>query len=179
MRPFGLTCLGFISLLWLTCAVARAEPLDDDAASPPQRAPTAAEVISQLYQFDQFQQNVSDSAEFRTTQTVANTAAARADAAVKRDLVLSELQRQIGAEPTSRKAAAMRAHALLGVDSSDGPDYVRQFYAAQLAEYEATVALLERYLQSPDNDDVRSFAAAQLALLRSELIDIRGALADK
>jgi hypothetical protein len=175
----GLRRLGLVSLLWLTCAVARAEPLDD-AASPSYRAPTAAEVISQLYQFDQFQQNAVDNDEFRATQAVANTAAARADAAVKRDQVLSELQRQIGAEPTSdNKAAAMRAHALLGVESSDGPDYVRHFYAAQLAEYETTVALLERYLQSPDNDDVRSFASTQLVLLRSELIDSRSALADR
>jgi hypothetical protein len=171
--------LGLIGLLLLACTVARAETAIDHADPPP--APTSAEVISQLYQFDLFQQSAVDGAEFRATQDILNVAAARADAAVKRDKVLSELQRATGSvEVTSHgKAAAMRAHGLAGSDSSDGPDYVREFYAAQLSEYETTVALLERYLQAPDNEDVRSFATAQLPMLRSELINTRSALADK
>jgi len=158
---------------------ARAETVLDRVYSLP--PPTAAQVISQLYQFDLFQQSAVEGAEFRATQDILNIAAARADAAVKRDKVLSELQRQIGntVVTSDRKSAVMRAHALAGSDSSDGADFVRAFYAAQLAEYETTVALLERYLQAPDNEVLRSFAAAQLPILKSELIDTSSALLDK
>ncbi len=107
-------------------------------------------------------------------------ASARADAAAKREKALGALQRQIGTDvPIQRDAAAMRSHGVDAVDRADGPAYVRQFYAAELAEYELTVALIEHYLQCPDNEDVRSFAAAQLPLLRSELSDTRNALANK
>jgi hypothetical protein len=73
----------------------------------------------------------------------------------------------------------MRAHSVDAADRTDGPAYVRQFYAAQLAEYELTVVLIEQYLQSPDNEDIRSFAAAQLPVLLSELADTRNALSNK
>jgi hypothetical protein len=73
----------------------------------------------------------------------------------------------------------MRAHSVEAVDRTDGPAYVRQFYAAQLVEYELTVALIEQYLQSPDNEDIRSFASDQLPILRTELANTRTALADK
>jgi Domain of unknown function (DUF4142) len=172
--------LGLIALVLLASSLARAETAADDSDPSSAAVPTSADVISQLFQFDLFQQNAIDSAEHRATQDIANTAAVRADAAIKRDKGLAELQRKTGAVLTSRKTtAAMRAHALSGVDSSDGADYVREFYAAQLAEYESTVSLLERYLQSPDNEDVRDFATAQLTTLRSELADTRSALADK
>ncbi|WP_407153895.1 DUF4142 domain-containing protein [Bradyrhizobium sp. STM 3557] len=142
--------------------------------------PTAADVISQLYQFDLFQQNAVERTDGAPSSDVLMTAAARADAAAKRDKILAELQRQTGTEiPAQHKAAAMRAHSIDAVDSTEGPAYVRQFYAAQLAEYELAVALIERYLQSPDNEDVRSFAAAQLPALLTELADTRNALADK
>jgi hypothetical protein len=149
-----------------------------EAESP--SAPTAADVIAQLYQFDLFQQNAVDRTDSGGSGDVLTTAAMRADAAAKRDKALTELQRRTGTDvPAQRKSAAMRADTLAAVDRSDGPAYVRQFYAAQLAQYELTVSLLERYLQSPDNEDVRSFAAAQLPLLRSELTNTRAALADK
>jgi hypothetical protein len=173
MRRFAaIGCLLFV------CATARAETVAarGDALS----APTTADVISQLYQFDLFQQNAMDRADNAPSSDVLMTAAVRAEAAAKRDKALTELQRQIGTDvPTQRKAASMHAHGLDAVDHTDGPAYVRQFYAAQLAEYELTVALIEHYLQSPDNEDVRSFAAAQLPGLRSELADIRNALAGK
>jgi Domain of unknown function (DUF4142) len=168
------------SYLLLACTTASAETLAERTDVDAAPAPTAAEVISQLYQFDLFQQNAVDRADNAPSSDVLTTAAARADAAAKRDKELAELQRQTGTEvPTQRKAAAMRAHSLDAVDRSDGPAYVRQFYAAQLAEYELTIALIEHYLQSPDNEDIRSFAAAQLPVLRSELADTRNALSNK
>jgi hypothetical protein len=161
--------------------MARAETLTAGVEAESPSAPTASDVIAQLYQFDLFQQNAIDRTDSGGgSGDVLTTAAVRADAAAKRDKALTELQRQTGTEvPAQRKSAAMRADTLAAVDRTDGPAYVRQFYAAQLAQYELTVALLERYLQSPDNEDVQSFAAAQLPLLRSELTNTRAALANK
>lgn len=153
-------------------------PERSDADALP--VPTAADVISQLYQFDLFQQNAMDRSDNAPSSDVMTTAVARADAAAQRDKALAELQRRIGTEvPTQRKASTPHAHGIDAVDRTDGPAYVRQFYAAQLAEYELTVALIEHYLRSPDNEDVRGFAAAQLPVLRSELADTRNALANK
>jgi Domain of unknown function (DUF4142) len=142
--------------------------------------PTAADVISQLYQFDLFQQNAVERTDSAPSSDVLMIAAARADAAAKRDKMLAELQRQTGTEvPAQHKSAVMRAHSVEAMDRTEGPAYVRQFYAAQLAEYELAVALIEQYLQSPDNEDIRRFAAVQLPVLLTELADTRNALADK
>lgn len=141
--------------------------------------PTRVDVIAQLYQFDLFQQTALDRANSAGTTAILNTVTARADAAVKRDKALAELEKKTGTAVSSHKAIAKKAHVVSGLDSSDGPDYVRAFYEAQLVEYEATVGLLERYLRAADNEDVKTFAAAQLPLLRSELMDTRGALANK
>jgi hypothetical protein len=165
--------------LLLACGTAQAENAID-VPGPSTSKPNSTDVIAQLYQFDLFQQNAIDGVESLAIPELVNTASTRADAAVKRDRVLAELERQAGAVVKAHeKNAAMRAHALAGVDSSDGPAYVREFYQAQLVEYEAVVGLLERYLQSPDNDDVSSFAAAQLPILRAELMDTKSALTDK
>jgi hypothetical protein len=169
-----------LSFVLLACATTRAEISADRADTGTLPAPTAADVISQLYQFDLFQQNAVDRADAEVSSDILTTAASRAEAAVKRDKALADLQQQTGTTvPTDRKAAAMRAHGAASIDRADGPSYVRAFYAAQLAEYELTVELLERYLQHPDNDDVGSFATAQLPVLRSELTDTRNALTDK
>ena len=167
--------------LLLACTMASAEtPLADRTDVAPAPVPTAADVISQLYQFDLFQQNAVDRADTAPSSDVLTTAAARAEAADKRDKALTELQRRTGTDvPAQHKTAAMRAHSLDAVDRTDGPAYVRQFYAAQLAEYELAVALIELYLQSPDNEDVKNFAAAELPVLRSELADTRNALSNK
>lgn len=166
--------------LIFACAMVSAEAMPERSDADAEPVPTAAELISQLYQFDQFQQNALERADPAPSSDLLTTAAARADAAATRDRALAELQRQTGTDvPAQHKAAAMRAHSVDAVDRTDGPAYVRQFYAAQLAEYELTVALIEQYLQSPDNEDIRSFAAAQLPVLLSELADTRNALADK
>jgi hypothetical protein len=181
IRGLAIRGLAIISgYLLLACTVASAETLVERADIDASRVQTAVEVIAQLYQFDLFQQNSVDRADTSPSSDVMMIAAARADAAGKRDKALAELQRQLGTDvPSQRKGAAMRAHAVDAVDRSDGPAYVRHFYAAQLVEYELTVALIEHYLESPDNEEIRSFAAAQLPILRSELADTRNALSNK
>ena len=169
-----------LGLTLFACAPLKAETSTDRTDADALPVPTAADVLSQLYQFDLFQQNAVDRTDAAASSDILTTAASRAEAAAKRDKALAELQQQTGISvSTDRKAAAMRAHGVVTIDQTDGPSYVRDFYAAQLAEYELTVELLERYIQHPDNEAVRSFATAQLPALRSEMKDTRNALADK
>jgi hypothetical protein len=172
--------IAIIGSILVALAAARAEDAKDRDAADTRPPPSAADVITQLYQFDLFQQNAVDRTDLALPSDISTKAAARADAASKRDKALDELRHQTGTESLAiPKAATMRAHSLAALDRADGPAYVRKFYAAQLAEYEITVELLERYLQQPDNEEVRRFAEAQLPVLRAELVDTRNALADK
>ncbi|WP_027524362.1 DUF4142 domain-containing protein [Bradyrhizobium sp. Ec3.3] len=142
------------------------------------RTPTAIDVISGLYAFGRFQQGLLESADLRGNQEIKTLAISRAEDAAKRDKALKRIQQAIGAEPDVRKTSTADA-ALTGPDDSEGPAYVRQFYAAQVAEYEETIALLERYLRAPDNDALSAFAREQLPILRSQLRDAARTMADK
>src|ERR1700743_2616665 len=120
MRRLAIIGYAIASVLF-ACATAWAEIGGERADADALPAPTAADVISQLYQFDLFQQNAVDRADSAARSDILTTAAARADAAVKRDKVLAELQQQTGTNVASsgRKAAAMRAHSLDAVDRTD------------------------------------------------------------
>lgn len=169
--------LVFMALL-LGCLRLQAEPVSPSADS--ERRPTGADVIAQLYQFDLFQQSALDSADTQAPEVIVNMAALRSDAAAKRDKELSDLQQRIGITVAApHKSGAMRAHALLGADNVDAAAYVRQFHEAQLSEYEIIVALLARYLEHPDNDEVRVYVEKELPVLRNQLTESRGAMSDK
>ncbi|GLR86424.1 DUF4142 domain-containing protein [Bradyrhizobium iriomotense] len=142
------------------------------------RTPTATDVISGLYAFGRFQQGLLESADLRGNHEVKTLAISRAEDAARRDKALKQIQQAIGAELNARKTSTAGA-ALAGPDDSEGPAYVRRFYAAQVAEYEETIALLERYLRAPDNEALRAFAREQLPILRSQLKDAARTMADK
>ncbi|MGA7803789.1 DUF4142 domain-containing protein [Bradyrhizobium sp.] len=144
------------------------------------RTPAGADVIAELYQFDLFEQNAIDGADLHGNEEVRNFAVAHADAAAKRDKALAELQRQTPIDVNfDDKAAGIGADRTASLDESEGPAFVRQFYQAQVAAYQSALALLERYLQAPDNDKVRSFASNQLPGFRAGLQDAQDALTDK
>ncbi|WFU29009.1 DUF4142 domain-containing protein [Bradyrhizobium sp. CB1717] len=143
---------------------------------PDNRAPTAIDVISGLYAFSRFQQSLLESTDLKGNAEVKNLAALRAEEAAKRDKTLKDIQAAIGAEPRIGKTASA---GLAEPDSSDGPAYVRTFYAAQIPEYESTIALLERYLRAPDNSALAAFAREQLPRLRSQVKDAGRTMADK
>ncbi|MGY8668304.1 DUF4142 domain-containing protein [Bradyrhizobium sp. UFLA05-109] len=142
------------------------------------RTPTATDVIGDLYAFGRFQQGLLESADLRGNQEVKTLAISRAEDAAKREKSLKQIQQAIGAEPNVRRASTAGA-ALTGPDDSEGPAYVRRFYAAQIAEYEETIDLLERYLRAPDNKALSAFAREQLPILRSQLRDAARTTADK
>jgi hypothetical protein len=144
---------------------------------PGDRAPTAIDVISGLYAFSRFQQGLLESTDLKGNAEVKNLAALRAEEAAKRDKALKDIQEAIGAEPRVGKSATSAS--LAEPDDSDGPAYVRTFYAAQIPEYETAITLLELYLKAPDNAALATFASEQLPVLRAQVGDAERTMADK
>ncbi|WP_027553715.1 DUF4142 domain-containing protein [Bradyrhizobium sp. Cp5.3] len=140
--------------------------------------PTATDVISGLYAFSRFQQGLLESTDLKGNAEVKNLAALRAEEAAKRDRTLKDIQQAIGAETRVGKRTLAGA-SLAQPENSDGPAYVRSFYAAQIPEYESAVALLERYLLAPDNAALATFAREHLPILRSQLRNAEHTMADK
>lgn len=169
MRIFVAILLGFIS----TAALA-----DSTGAQLGDRAPDATDVISNLYAFSRFQQGLLENADLKGNAEVKNLAALRAEEAVKRDKALKEIQAAIGTEPRVSKATSVSI-SLANPDDTDGPAYVRSFYAAQIPEYESAITLLERYLRTPDNSALAAFAREHLPVLCAQLKDAERTVADK
>ncbi|MET4797968.1 DUF4142 domain-containing protein [Bradyrhizobium sp. LB11.1] len=142
------------------------------------RAPDATDVISGLYAFSRFQQGLLESTDLKGNAEVKNLAALRAEEAVKRDKALKAIQNTIGTEPRATKTTSAGI-GLAKPDDMDGPAYVRSFYAAQIPEYESTIALLERYLRTPDNPALGAFAREHLPVLHEQLKDAERTMADK
>lgn len=142
------------------------------------RTPSATDVISGLYAFGRFQQGLLESTDLKGNTEVKNLAALRAEEAAKRDKALKQIQETIGAEPRVSKAASASA-SLVEPETSDGPTYVRSFYASQIPEYEAAINLLERYLKAPDNIALAALAREQLPTLRAQVKAAQRTMADK
>ena len=145
---------------------------------PGHGAPSATDVISGLYAFSRFQQGLLESTDLKGNAEVKNLAALRAEEAAKRDKTLKQIQETIGAEPRASKTNSVSA-GLVEPDTSDGPAYVRSFYASQIPEYDTAIDLLERYLKAPDNAALAAFAREQLPMLRAQVKAAERTMADK
>lgn len=145
---------------------------------PDGRPPSATDVISGLYNFSRFQQGLLESTDLKGNAEVKNLAALRAEEAAKRDKALKQIQQAIGAEPRVDKTSSVSA-SLVEPETSDGPTYVRSFYASQIPEYESAIDLLERYLKAPDNTALAAFAREQLPMLRAQVKAAERTMADK
>ncbi|MEA3132397.1 MAG: hypothetical protein QOG17_243 [Gammaproteobacteria bacterium] len=140
--------------------------------------PTATDVISGLYAFGRFQQGLLESTDLNGNAEVRNLAALRAEEGAKRDKTLKQIQDAIGAEPRVSKAPSAST-GLTEPENSDGPGYVRRFYAAQIPQYDSAISLIERYLRTPDNAALAAFAREQLPILRTQVRDAERSMADK
>ncbi|MBR0952215.1 DUF4142 domain-containing protein [Bradyrhizobium canariense] len=169
MRILLAIVLAFIS----TAALA-----DSAGERRPGRTPTATEVLGDLYTFSRFQQGLLESTDLKGNAEVKNLAALRAEEAAKRDKGLKQIQEAIGSEPRAAKTTPASA-SLVEPETSDGPTFVKSFYAAQIPEYESVIDLLERYLKAPDNAALAAFAREQLPMLRSQVKDAERTMADK
>lgn len=168
------------TLLAMVLAFISTAPLADSTGErrPTGRTPTATETISDLYTFSRFQQGLLESTDLKGNAEVKNLAALRAEEAARRDKALKQIQETIGTEPRVAKTTSASA-SLVEPETSDGPTFVRSFYAAQIPEYESVIDLLERYLKAPDNAALATFAREQLPLLRSQVKDAERTMADK
>ncbi len=130
-----------------------------------ERTLTAADVIADLYQFDEFQQGTIENVDTKGNQELElrNVAALRVEDAAKRDRILKQIRTQIGKQIDARKRGPTSSAGLADPDEAEGPAYVRRFYAAQISEYRSAVALLERYLKAPDNEALHAFASEATA----------------
>jgi hypothetical protein len=164
--------VAIVLALFSTAALANSEQMAGDSV------PSATDVISGLYAFSRFQQGLLESTDLKGNEEVKNLAAVRAEEAGKRDKALKEIQKTIGVDPRIDKASRASA-SLVEPDDADGPAYVRSFYAAQIPEYESAIGLLARYLRTPDNAALASFAREQLPVLREQVRDAERTMADK
>jgi ribonuclease D len=170
MRIVVAIVLAFFSTAALADSAGERQPAD--------RTPSAIDVISGLYAFSRFQQGLLESTDLKGNAEVKNLAALRAEEAAKRDQAVKQIQETIGAEPRVSKTASAGA-SLVEPETSDGPTYVRSFYASQIPEYEATIELLERYLKAPDNAALAALAREQLPTLRVQVKAAERTMADK
>src|SRR5215470_5073210 len=167
-------------LLAIVLLLAGGAAFADDANDASARAPAGTDVIAGLYQFDLFQQNAIEAADRSGSEELRISAVSKADAATQRDKALIELQQKTGSEVQPiGKAAARSADRLAGLDSATEPGSTREFFAAQVAAHQSAVQLLERYLNAPDNETIKEFAASQLPALQSGLKNAQAALASK
>ncbi|TWI04185.1 uncharacterized protein DUF4142 [Bradyrhizobium daqingense] len=168
----------FVAIILASISTAALADSTGDRKLGDRTPPSATDVISGLYAFSRFQQGLLESTDLKGNAEVKNLAALRAEEAAKRDKALKHIQETIGAEPRVSKTASASA-SLVEPETSDGPTYVRSFYASQIPEYEATIELLERYLKAPDNAALAAFAREQLPLLRAQVKAAERTMADK
>ncbi|TFV42649.1 DUF4142 domain-containing protein [Bradyrhizobium frederickii] len=170
MRVLVAIMMAFISTVALADSTGARKPLD--------RPPSATDVIGGLYNFSRFQQGLLESTDLKGNAEVKHLAALRAEEAAKRDKALKQIQETIGAEPRVGKTTPVAA-SLIEPETSDGPSYVRSFYASQIPEYESAIKLLESYLKAPDNIALAAFARELLPVLRAQVKDAERTMADK
>ena len=141
-----------------------------------QKPPTAEDLMLEMHQFDLFQLSISDVADKRGDDAIKSLAKTEAAAAEQRGDALIALQKKAGlsfAFPEEVNKA--RDNRLSGLGGSVAEIFVREYYAAQRAEYDSVLASLKRYVAKPDNDIVQAFAEKQIIMLEASLKKIETA----
>lgn len=127
------------------------------------RPPTAADLLIDLHQFDLFEQGADEIAQQRGDDSLREFSRSHADAAAGHDKELVALGKKAGLKlEFSEDPDITASDQLAGLQGVVGPAFVREYYEAEASEYDSAVSALRRYLQKPDQDDVRAFAAKQL-----------------
>jgi putative membrane protein len=131
-------------------------------------APTAADVLSEMHQFDLFEQGADETAQQRGDEGLKQFSTDHAGAAEKQDKHLAALAKKAGVNVEfPEEPSAGRSNRLAGLQGSVGPAFVRNYYEAQVAEHDSVLSVLRRYLEKPDNDEVKTFASKQIPALEA------------
>src|ERR1700740_2044323 len=104
------------------------------------QTPSASDVIAGLYQFDLFQQNASAGTDSQGSDEVKNVAIAHADAATELDRKLKAIQEKVGSKANLTKSMWGRAGMVIDAQATDGPEFDRKFYQAQVVQYKSAVS---------------------------------------
>jgi len=126
-------------------------------------APTGADVLTEIHQFDLFEQGADETAQTRGDEALKQFSSDHADAAEKEDKQLEALQKKAGLSVAFPEDPSVTvSNRLAGLQGSVGPSYVRKYYEAQAAEYDSALAVLRRYLEKPDSEAIKSFVEKQI-----------------
>lgn len=132
------------------------------------RQPTAADLLTGIHEFDLFEQGADETAQQRGDQGLKEFSSSHANAADKQGKELEALNKKAGVNVTfSEQPDITTSGQLAGLSGSVGPAYVRKYYEAQASEYDTAVSVLRRYLEKPDQNAVKAFAAKQLPIFEA------------
>jgi len=127
------------------------------------RPPTGTDLLIDIHMFDLFEQGADEIAQQRGDDGLREFSSSHAEAAARQDKQLAALGDKAGlAVKFSEDPDITASGRLSGLQGAVGAAFVRQYYEAQASEYDAAVSALRRYLQNPDQDDIKAFAAKQL-----------------
>jgi putative membrane protein len=132
------------------------------------RAPSAADVVTAMHQFDLFVSGAGDTVDLRGTDALRNDATDRGKRAEVRDKQVSALAGKLGIK-LGENPDVSRTNELAGLQGKVGADFISAYRTALTGEYTWVTATLRRYLYKPDSDAVKAFAAKQLPALTAEL----------
>jgi putative membrane protein len=136
-------------------------------------APTGADILIEIHRFDLFEQNADETAQQRGDEGLRQFSSDHSSAAAKLDKQLQALKKKAGlAVAFSEEPSGTTSGRLAGLEGSVGAAYVQKYYEAQVAEYDSVLSALRRYLEKPDNNDIKSFAAKQLPLFEASQKDV-------
>ena len=126
-------------------------------------APTGADVLTEIHQFDLFEQGADETAQQRGDAALKRFSSDHAGAAEKQDKQLEALKKKAGLSVAfPEDPSVTRSNRLAGLQGSVGPSYVRKYYEAQAAEYDSALGVLRRYLEKPDSEAIKSFVEKQI-----------------
>lgn len=132
------------------------------------RPPAAADVLTEIHQFDLFVGGAAESADLRGTDALRKQSRADVKRADAREKTIAQLAKKLGVKLADNPSAA-RANRLGGLQGKVGADFMTSYRTAIADEARSTQSVLQRYLAKPDDDAVKAFAAKQLPALTAEL----------
>lgn len=134
------------------------------------RPPSATDLLAELHELDLFQQGIVYTAQARGGNVTRALAIELAKAAEQRDNAPSDTRDKTQLKGAfSDQLSYSGSNTLAGLQGKVGESYVRAFYATEISEHKAAIAVLERYVAHPDNRALLAFAPNQLQVLDGEL----------
>jgi predicted outer membrane protein len=162
--------LDAIALLTVLVAPASAETLAEKTGINAllDRPPAAADVLTEIHQFDLFVGGAAGIADTRGTDALRKQSRAEVERADAREKQIARLAGQLGVTLSDDPSTA-RANQLGGLQGKVGADFMTSYRAAMVDEARSAQSVLQRYLAKPDHESVTAFAARALPTIEAVL----------